>query len=210
MNTALNPKLVEHIKQRVFPIYETFDKGHDVNHITAVINRAFKLAQLFVNLDLNILYASAALHDIGISIQRENHAMLSGIIVITDKSLGLNDFFTDDEIEIIAEAVEDHSTSRGLTPRSIYGKIVCDADKDDDVDTSLLRAYEFTKSYYPNYTEEEVLDNVFKQLNKKFGEKGLVKFWINTEEQQEFLKTMNYLASDRRKFKKRINSLIST
>ena len=210
MNTALNPKFVEHIKQRVFPVYETFDKGHDVNHITAVINRAFKLAQLFGNLDLNILYASAALHDIGISIQRENHALLSGIIVRTDKSLGLKDFFTDDEIEIIAEAVEDHSTSRRLTPRSIYGKIVCDADKDDDVDTSLLRAYEFTKAYYPNYIEEEVLDNVFKQLNKKFGEKGLVKFWINTEEQQEFLKTMNCLASDRRKFKKRINSLIST
>ena len=210
MNNELNQKLVEHIKQKVFPVYETFDKGHDVNHITAVINRALKLAQWFVNLDLNILYASAALHDIGISIQRENHAMLSGIIVRTDKSLELDKFFTDEEIEIIAEAVEDHSTSRGLTPRSIYGKIVCDADKDDDVDTSLLRAYEFTKTYYPNYTEEEVLDNVFKQLNKKFGEKGLVKFWINTEEQQEFLKTMNYLASDRRKFKKRINSLIST
>ena len=159
----IDPKLVSYIESVIFPIYDTFDKGHDLNHIKAVIERALELGDGIDGVDMNIVYAAAALHDIGIQVQRKNHAYYSGVFVRKDEEL--KDFFNDEETEIIAQAVEDHSTSKGIEPRSIYGKIVCDADKDLDINTSLLRAYEFTKKYFPDYSEEECINNVYEQLN---------------------------------------------
>ena len=123
------------------------------------------------------------MHDIGIKVQRKNHAYYSGQFVRQDKNL--KEYFTNEEIEMIAQAVEDHSTSKGIDPRSIYGKIVCDADKDSDMEISLLRAYEYTRSYYPEYTQQECIDNVFEQLNFKFGNEGKMKFWVGNKTQTE-------------------------
>lgn len=202
MIREINPKLIKYIEKDIFPVYETFDKGHDLTHIKAVIERALEIAKNMENLNIDIVYASAALHDIGIHIQRKDHALYSGMIV--EQNQKLRNFFSDEEIIIIKEAVEDHSTSKGIEPRSIYGKITCDADKDNDLETSLLRAYEFTKSYYPNYTEEECINNVFEQLKFKFGKNGKVKFWINNEKQQIFLNSMRELANNEEEFNEKI------
>ena len=202
----VNEKIEKYINDEIFPIYNTFDKGHDLNHIKAVINRALEISNNVDNLNLDILYTAAALHDIGIQVQRKNHAFYSGIFVKNNQKL--KEFFTSEEIKIIEEAVEDHSTSKGVEPRSIYGKIVCDADKDDDLEISLLRAYEFTKSYYPDYSEEECFKNVFEQLNFKFGQEGKVKFWIETEKNQEFLNRMKHLANDEEEFNIILKSII--
>ena len=80
--------------------------------------------------------------------------------------------------------------------------------EDDDLETSLLRAYEFTKSYYKEYTEEECINNVYNQLNFKFGNEGKVRFWVNTKEQQEFLNKMKQLASDKDLFYQYMNEII--
>ncbi len=198
MYKKINPRLVEYMENDIFPIYKTFDKGHDLNHIRSVISRAFELAEGIDNLDANLVYASATLHDIGIQVERKNHALHSAEFVRNNSKL--REFFSEDEIKIISEAVEDHSTSRGVEPRSIYGKVVCDADKDNDIETSLLRAYEFTKRYFPDFTEEECFKNVFEQLQYKFGTQGKVKYWINSQKQQDFTKSMNELAQDETKF----------
>ena len=206
MEKKINSDLIAYIETEIFPIYETFDKGHNLDHIKAVIKRALALAKEFDDLDINIVYAAAALHDIGIKVQRKNHAYYSKLFVEQDQNL--KKFFTEDQIRIIAEAVEDHSTSKGIEPRTIYGKIVCDADKDDDLETSLFRAYEFTKRYYEDYTEKECIINVYEQLKFKFGEEGKVKFWINTKEQQEFLSKMKQLANDERMFRELMKEII--
>ena len=207
MDRTLNEKLIKYIEEEIFPIYETFDKGHDLNHINAVIERALDLAKNINGININIVYAAAALHDIGIQVQRKNHALYSGEFVVQNQNI--RRFFTNEEILIIKEAVEDHSTSKGIEPRSIYGKIVCDADKDNDLETALLRAYEFTQKYYPEYSEEECLKNVFEQLNFKFGDNGKVKFWINDEKQQEFLERMRELANNKEEFDNTIKSIIN-
>ena len=206
MNKKINLNLLSYVEKEIFPIYETFDKGHDINHILAVIKRALSLAENFDDLDINVVYAAAALHDIGIKVQRKNHAYYSKLFV--EENEKLKEFFNEDQIKIIADAVEDHSTSKGIEPRTIYGKIVCDADKDDDLETSLLRAYEFTKKYYEDYTEQECIANVYNQLKFKFGEEGKVKFWINTKEQQEFLDKMKQLASNENLFYQYMNEMI--
>jgi len=204
----IKPKLKEFIENKVFSIYSTFDKGHDLDHITAVIERAFQLYN-FLNdnsIDINLVYASAALHDIGIAVERKNHALHSQEFVINSDEL--KEIFNKEEILIIAQAVADHSTSKGIEPRSIYGKIVSDADKDDDLETSLLRAYEYTKKYYPNFSEEECLENVYKQLQFKFGEEGKVKFWINSDNQEKFKQKMNELAINKNLYYQTITEIL--
>lgn len=207
MSREIDKELIKYIEEEIFPIYDTFDKGHDLNHIKAVIERALGLAKNIAGINISIVYVSAALHDIGIQVQRKNHALYSGLFV--EQNQELRKFFSEEEITTIKEAVEDHSTSRGIEPRSIYGKIVCDADKDDDFETSLLRAYEFTKKYYPDYSEEECIKNVFEQLNFKFGVNGKVKFWINDVKQQEFLNLMRKLANNEEEFNDTIKSIIN-
>lgn len=204
----IKQELKDFIEIKVFPIYSTFDKGHDLNHITTVIQRALDLYS-FLNdssLDINLVYASAALHDIGIAVERKNHALHSQEFVLSCNEL--KQIFTEDEIEIIAQAVADHSTSKGIEPRSIYGKIVCDADKDDDLEVSLLRAYEYTKKYYPDFSEEECLENVYEQLSFKFGEEGKVKFWINSDKQEEFKQKMHELAIDKNLYFQTITGIL--
>lgn len=194
----VTPELVNYIETTYYPVYETFDHGHDVNHIEAVIERAFDIAGQVGDVDGNLVYAAAALHDIGIKDGREGHSTHSRKFVEQDENL--ERFFSKEEISILAEAVEDHSTSRGCEPRNIYGKIVCDADKDLDVETSLLRAYEFTVSYFPDKTEEEWADNVFNHLNYKFGENGIVRFWTGASQQHQFAEQMRKIAMDRSLF----------
>lgn len=206
----INTKLIEFIEKEIFPIYETFDKGHNLDHILAVIERALKIYYSLENdqIDINLVYAASALHDIGIKMERPNHATHSSEFVMSCQKL--KEFFTDEEIIIIANACEDHSTSKGIIPRTIYGKIVCDADKDNNVEISLLRAYEFTKKYFPDFNEEQCLDNVYDQLYLKFGPEGKVKFYVGAPEQNEFLTTMQALALDKKLFIIKINEIIKS
>lgn len=207
MITCINRSLIKYMESEIFPIYTTFDEGHNLNHIYAVIRRAIQISEEIAGIDMNIVYASAALHDIGIQIERKNHAAHSASFVRNNSKL--KNFFTEEEIEIIAQAVEDHSTSNGIIPRNVYGKIVADADKDDDIDVSLLRAYEFVKSYFPNYTEEECFKNVYEQLVNKFGPNGKVRFFIKSKNHQNFVQQMRLLSEDEREFEQRLRNVIS-
>ena len=53
----------------------------------------------------------------------------------------LRKFFTEEDIAIMAEAVEDHRASLGYEPRSVYGKIVSSADRNTLIDVPLKRTY---------------------------------------------------------------------
>lgn len=198
MRNQVNPELISYIEEIYYPVYATFDGGHDISHIEAVIGRALDIAEQIGNVDIDLVYAAAALHDIGMSIEREGHSTHSKEIVEQDENL--RRFFDEEEIRVIGEAVEDHSTSRGCEPRDIYGKIASDADKDLDVSTSLMRAYDFSLRNYPDFTPEEHADRVFEHLNYKFGENGIVRFWTDASEQREFAAHMKEIALDRNAF----------
>lgn len=202
-------ELQQYVYDNLFPIYATFDKGHDVAHIEAVLRRSFWIFDTCAPcVDPNMVFAVAAYHDIGMKVARENHAMHSGKIVREERNL--SKWFSVEQIEIIAQAVEDHSTSSQKTPRSIYGKIVCDADKDDDYKVSLLRAWEFVKNRFPQLTDEECRENVYQQLQKKFGKDGLVKYWLIDIRNSDspFLKIMKAMATNRAYFEMVLSSVL--
>ena len=152
MNHAINQQLVSYIENEIIPLYETFDSAHRANHARSVMEESMQLAKHYpVNLDM--VYAIAAFHDTGLTEGRATHHLASGQIIRKDETLP--NFFTRDEIETMAQAAEDHRASIDHEPRSIYGKIVAEADRCIDQDTIVRRTIQFGLSHYPELSKDE-------------------------------------------------------
>lgn len=78
-------------------------------------------------IDPEILFTAAACHDIGRINGKEKHHVDSGKMIRADMTL--RKWFDEAGIELIAQAAEDHRASSGAVSRSIYGKIVAEADR---------------------------------------------------------------------------------
>lgn len=193
--------------QKVLKKYENCDEAHGISHIEGVWRRAKDIRGLVSeNVDERILMTCCYFHDLGNLVNRKEHHLESGKMVLADKEL-LN-FFSEDEIQLIKEAVEDHRTSLKNEPRNIYGKILKDADKDDDVKESLYRAYIYSKEKGLGQNEEEWIESTFAQLNKKFGKNGSVTYCILNENTSLFIKQMKQLAEDKIAFYSYMKAII--
>ena len=190
--------LEEYIKNNIFPIYNKNDQGHNLEHIKYVINRSIKFANTIPGINYNIVYTVAAYHDIGHHIDPKKHELISAEIMYGDDKL--KDFFNDEERIIIKEAIEDHRASSNHEPRSIYGKIVSTADRNNTVEACLRRSYSYNKKLHPEYNEEQIYEDCHYHLNEKFGENGYAKFFFKDEEYEKFLKDIRELLSDKNKF----------
>lgn len=205
----MNEKLKEYIENVIIAEYANFDKGHDINHVQHVINRSLQYYDFLNDKTLNkeIVYVVAAYHDYGIKIAREGHARHSKDLVLKDENL--KQWFTEEEIATIADACEDHSTSTLNEPRTIYGKIVSDADKDTDYKVGLLRGWNYAKHHHPNWSVDECVNDIHRELNKRFGENGLVKFYINSKDNKRYMKKMKKMLKNKDVLKKELLRLIN-
>lgn len=91
-----------------------------------VIRQSLEIAWHYA-VNIEMVYAIAAFHDLGLAIDRKTHHLESGRIVREYQRLV--EWFTQEEIETMAQAVEDHRASLDHEPRSIYGKIVAEGDR---------------------------------------------------------------------------------
>ena len=145
-----------------------------------------------------MVYTIAAYHDIGHHIDSKKHEIISGEIMSKDENL--KKFFSEEELEIIKEAIEDHRASAEHEPRSIYGKIVSTADRNNTVEACLRRSYIYGRKLEPDSTDEELFERAYKHLKMKFGENGYAKFFFKDEEYENFLKEIRELLLDKEKF----------
>ena len=194
----INNKLKQYIEENVFPEYKKNDQGHDLEHIKYVINRSIKFADTIPDINYDIVYTVASYHDIGHHINPKLHEIISAEIMYKDDNL--KEYFSDEERLIIKEAIEDHRASSDHEPRSIYGKIVSTADRNNTVEACLRRSYTYGKKLEPNSTDEELFERAYKHLNMKFGENGYAKFFFKDEEYEKFLKDIRELLSDKKIF----------
>ena len=146
----------------------------------------------------SMVYTIASYHDIGHYIDAKNHEKISAEMLKDDKNL--QRFFTKEQIEIMSEAVYDHRASLSYEPRSIYGKIVSTADRNNSVEQCLRRSYTYGKRLEPKATDEELYERAHKHLKMKFGEDGYAKFFFKDEEYEQFLKEIRELLEDKEKF----------
>ena len=148
----VNPAIIAYIEQEILPRYDHFDAAHQRNHADEVIERSLALAEHYeVNNDM--VYAIAAYHDTGLCEGRDTHHLVSGRIIREDTKL--REWFDETQIETMAQAAEDHRASSGHEPRSIYGKIVAEADRLISPEKVIRRTIQFTQDHFPDYDKEQ-------------------------------------------------------
>jgi uncharacterized protein len=167
--------LQAYIEAEIIPRYRNFDKAHREDHVRSVIAQALELAQYY-DVDSDLVYTAAAYHDTGLAVDRATHHLESGKVIRTDGRL--REWFTADEIETIAEAAEDHRASSKTAPRSIYGRLIAEADRLIDPMTIIRRTIQFGLSHYPELDTEGHWERTLEHLREKYGDGGYLQLWI--------------------------------
>lgn len=165
----------QYIETEILPRYEAFDKAHQRDHADYVIRQSLELAKHY-DVDMDMVYAIAAYHDTGLAVDRKTHHIESGKIVRNDRRL--DEWFTPEQIETMAQAVEDHRASNKSEPRSIYGKIVAEADRQIDGMTILRRTIQFGLNHYPELDREGHWERTLEHIYEKYAEGGYLRLWI--------------------------------
>lgn len=195
--------LQTYIEEEIIPKYEHFDKAHQKEHVTTVIKESLELSQ-FYNVNLAMVYTIAAFHDLGLSEGRKYHHLASANILREDKRL--HEWFNEKEIQIMAEAVEDHRASNQHSPRSIYGMIVAEADRYIHPSTILLRTVQYGISHYPELDKVQQYQRFCDHLQEKYAEGGYLKLWIPQSANSIRLSELRKIISDKDELKKQFDS----
>lgn len=200
-------ELRRYVEANILPCYHDFDKAHRVDHALTVIEESLRLSEHYPETRADMVYVVAAYHDTGLVNGRENHHVDSGRILLSDDNL--RRWFDDDELRVMAEAVEDHRASSGHEPRSIYGKIVAEADRLIDVDTVIRRTVQYGLKHYPALTEEEQYERMCAHLREKYLEGGYLRLWIPESENGARLARLREVAADTSRLRALFNKYYS-
>ena len=184
--------LMEFVEKNILPRYNEFDRAHSLAHVTGVIRRSLAIARR-MGADPNMAYAIAAYHDLGLEGPRAIHHVTSGKILSTDARL--KRWFSPEQIRIMKEAVEDHRASASHSPRSVYGKIVAEADRDLNPDNVFRRAVQFGLSNYPQYDKEQQWERFAQHMKEKYSEHGYIRLWIPNSPNAEKLNEIRTIIS---------------
>ncbi len=163
--------LKEWVESEVLPQYCRFDSAHRTDHARRVIARTMQLQPS------PLAFVAAAMHDLGLAEGREEHHLASGRIIRHCEAL--RRWFSDDEIELVAQAAEDHRASAKEPPRSQLGCIVAEADRDVEPETIVRRTVEYGLSHYPELDREGHWHRTLQHLDEKYAEGGYIKLWLD-------------------------------
>ena len=194
-------ELLEYIENNVFPVYKLNGKSHDLKHIKYVLSRAYEISKPYKSeLNYDMLYTAVSFHDIGDHVDREHHEIVSANWMYNDKNL--KKFFSQEQLHIIKEAIEDHRASKEKEPRNIYGKILASADKNIDIDTYFERAYEYGLEHYKNLNTEQQLQRIYEHTIKKFGKNGYAvkKYYVEDDKYFKYLNELQKLINNKEEF----------
>lgn len=186
--------LQEYIEQIILPRYADFDKGHQRDHAESVIRESLLLAEKH-DVDKNMAYAIAAFHDLGLAVDRAQHHIHSGEILMADPVLP--QFFTKEQLCIMRDAVEDHRASSKNAPRTIYGAIVAEADRHIDPETILRRTLQFGMKQNPKADFEWHFERAYEHMLEKYAEGGYMRLWLHSKRNVEGLKALRAIINDK-------------
>ena len=124
--------VINSLKQEVHNLMIN-DSAHDFDHIMRVFKNAQKICKK-ENAREKLVLSAVLLHDI-VSYPKSDKLSKSSSIKSAEKSKKiLKKFnFTKEEIQIISDAIRDHSFSRNKIPMTLEGKILQDADRLDAI-----------------------------------------------------------------------------
>ena len=167
--------LRDYVQGQVLPLYQRSDSAHGPEHIRQVLANSWELAQ-------------------GAFFGRQDHHLTSARLLREDGAL--SQWFTPEERETMAQAVEDHRASVDREPRSLYGKIVSEADRDIDPERIVRRVMEYGKARFPEKDTSWQVRRAVEHIREKYGEGGYLKLWLHSPRNQAGLdKLRQWLAT---------------
>lgn len=195
----IDAALVKYIEENIIPLYDNFDRGHRRDHARQVIERSAQLAKGF-DVDPQMVYVIAAYHDTGLRYGREMHHADSARIIMADKQL--RQWFSEEQIAIIAEAAEDHRASTDHRPRTIYGRIVAEADRLIIPELIIRRTIQYSLANYPTLDREGHWLRSLEHLHEKYDEGGYLRLWIEGSDNGERLQELRQIIADKELLRK--------
>ncbi len=189
----MNLEIMNFVENQILPRYNDFGASHGLRHVQTVINESLALARR-LGADEDMAYVVAAYHDLGLSGPRAIHHVTSGKILMADARL--KRWFSPEQLRIMKETVEDHRASASHQPRSIYGRIVAEADRELESETVFTRTVQYGLEHYPELSEEEQCERFVQHLNEKYGVGGYIHLWIPNSPNEVRLKQLRAVIAD--------------
>ncbi len=215
MYPEVNVGLKQYVEQEILPRYNHFDSAHKLDHVQKVMAQSMEIAHKLAaaegsdggtQLNMDMVYAIAAYHDTGVVEGREHHHTVSGRIIRQDEHL--RQWFSETEIETMAQAAEDHRASAQGEPRSLYGKIVAEADRDIEPTTIVRRTVQYGLSHYPDLDREGHWQRTLQHLNEKYAEGGYLKLYIPCSRNWQQMQKLRQLIADRARLRTLFDQII--
>ncbi len=205
LDKELSNELMQYIEQEIIPIYQTFDKAHHADHVYGVIYDSLDLAKAY-NLNRNMIYAIAGFHDLGIKYGRDTHHITGANMLREDQFI--NKFFTKEEIEIMADAIYDHRASHGKMPRTIYGRVIAEADRQMDAKDIMRRTALYETSKHPDLTIDEQVEHCYDHMIEKYSETGYLKLTLDIGKNVKELNKLRSYIKNEAEMKKTFKQII--
>lgn len=193
LGCRVRPEIVDYVEGSIIPRYDAFDKGHQRDHAKYVISQSMRLAS-FYDVDPELVYVAAAFHDTGLCEDRKTHHLVSGRIIRADEKL--KEWFSPEQIEIIANAAEDHRASSDHEPRSMYSRIVAEADRQIIPDVVIRRTVQYGMAHYPELDREGHWQRTLEHMHEKYAEGGYLKLWVPQSPNAERLAALRQIIKD--------------
>lgn len=201
----VDAQLRQYVESEILPQYTHFDAAHQLNHAQKVMAQSMELAGHYPELNLNMVYAISAYHDIGLCQGRELHHQVSAQMLRNDNHL--IQWFSQQQIDTMAQAVEDHRASAQRSPRSLYGMIVAEADRDIQPLTILRRTVQYGLSHFPNLNREGQWLRTLEHLNEKYAPGGYLKLYIPQSRNVQQLNILHELIADKEQLRIRFDEI---
>ena len=173
-------ELKAYIEAEIIPRYGAFDAAHRTDHVRTVIAQSLVLAGHY-EVDADMVYAIAAYHDTGLAYGRDSF---------------MRQRFTEEQMAVMRDAIEDHRASSDHAPRTIYGRIVAEADRCLDPETVIRRTIQYGTAHYPALSREGQFDRCVEHLQRKYAEGGYLRLWIPESDNARKLAELRALIHD--------------
>lgn len=190
----IRSEIVEYVEREIIPRYDGFDRAHQRDHAYTVVERSLELAER-LGANCEMAYVVAAYHDMGLAVGRDVHHIESRRILLEDRRL--REWFTEEEIATMGDAVEDHRASSKRPPRTIYGCIVAEADRLIEPRTILQRTVQFTLANHPELDCEEGYLRLVEHMREKYDYGGYLRLWIEESDNARRLEELRRIIADK-------------
>ena len=196
----IRQEITSYIEENIIPLYDNFDRGHRRDHAYQVIERSAHLARCF-DVDEEMVYIVAAYHDTGLCNGRELHHKDSARILLAD--VMLRRWFSEEQIRTMADAAEDHRASAESAPRTIYGRIVAEADRLIIPELIVRRTVQYSIANFPALDSQGHWRRSLEHLEEKYAEGGYLRLWIEGAENDnaQRLKELRSIIADKERLR---------